>query len=874
MRVERLKSLAWIFALFVVVLIARLFQLQVLQAERWEREARISRLEKATLPFRRGRILDRQGVVLAVDRPSYDLYFRYRDFRRGHIYGQLLESLLLHGLEVEGGLVAVANQGEAYGEALLQLSGSDLMKMSSRTRGDFLFYLEGACQVERGPLRDQLRALVEAGDPRSLVQALPQLRDRLYQALAQAGRSWHILERTLGPEWTGLLLTKLEERRRTLDLMVSRAVVQSAAARALDQSPSSLRRVLAQVPLSEEPTSARIAVSELMGRWQLDGHSTDFAELLLARGEDAPERNPQAWLPGLRALEAHVRQVMPTDIAGLRKQETQRIHHLRVVSLVRDLSFDQVDLLAQQAKVYPGLYLQNITRRLYPEQLQPLLLGSVRLPSADDLANLSEDRNRYAELGRMFYRSPAEEAEFRQLQHRQLSNALRPDESKGADGVELVYEKVLRGQRGYLQLLKGGDEGLEPLELQFFSPQDGADVVLALDAALEKDAQLSIARVYQQTLANLRELWPNGPEPRAFRPDFPKVGMVLMDLENGETPLLTSVPTLSRQEVREQWNDLATLKQGSPLRQRAIGGGFHLPETPYPGSTFKAVTAAAALDFDSGLWNRAYECLGAYSPFANAKPLHCDARYGHNVITMRDALKKSCNIYFYKLAEEIGAEVLESYSRRLGFGHATGIELVRELPPEEEGGDSRWVGSTGLERGVNRLSSAEDMSRDRYLLMRVAIGQQGIQASPLQMARFYAWLATGKLYQPRLVRQGAGASPAMQPVDVPVLAERDRRRIIDALSAVCEERGGTAHLTGFPSSWGIVGKTGTAQIRQAENPIPTHAWFTGFFPRDNPRYAFAVLCENTGLHGGQIASFVLKDFLESESGQALLGVAQ
>lgn len=874
MRVERLKSLAWVFAILVGVLIARLFQLQILEGERWEREARISRLEKATLPFRRGRILDRQGVVLAVDRPSYDLYFRYRDFRRDHIYGQLLEALLLQGFEVEGGLVSMANQGEAYAEALLQLRGADLQQMPGSKRGDLLFYLEGACQVERGPLRDRLRALVEQGDPRSFAQAMPELRDKVYQALAHADRSWHILERTLGPEWTGLLLTQLEERRRVLEIMVGRAVVQSAAARALDESPYSLRRLLEKVTTSVEPTRERLAAVKLMERWELDGEVHNFARLILARAADAPERKAQAWLPGLRALEARIGQVVPTDIAGLRKQETQRIHHLRVVSLVRDLEFAQVDLLAQQASVYPGLYLQSVTRRLYPQEVQPLLLGSVRLPSAEDLASLSEDRNRYAELGRMFYRSPSEEAEFRQLQHRQLSNALRPDESKGADGVELVYEKVLRGQRGYLQLLKGGDEGLEPLELQFFSPQDGADVVLALDLALEQTAQESIARVYRQTLTNLRELWPNGPAPNAFDPEHPKVGMVLLDLATGETPLLTSLPTLSRQEVREQWDTLSTLKEGSPLRHRAIGGGFHLAETPYPGSTFKAVTAAAALDFDPNLWNREYECLGSYTPIPNGNVLRCDARYGHNVITMRDALKKSCNIYFYKLAEEIGAETLEGYARRLGFGRATGIELVRELPPEEEGGSSRWLGSTGLERGVNFLANAEDMKRDRLLLMRVAIGQQGIQASPLQMARFYGWLATGQLFQPRMVRQGAGASPAVAPPDVPRLAERDRRRIIDALNAVCDERGGTAHLTGFPSSWGMVGKTGTAQVSQIPTPVPTHAWFTGFFPQENPRYAFAVLCENTGLHGGQVASFVLKDFLESAEGQALLEIEQ
>ncbi len=214
--------------------------------------------------------------------------------------------------------------------------------------------------------------------------------------------------------------------------------------------------------------------------------------------------------------------------------------------------------------------------------------------------------------------------------------------------------------------------------------------------------------------------------------------------------------------------------------------------------------------------------------------------------------------------------MLHDYAQRLGFGHATGIELVSQMPPTDPSGKARWSGDAALERGVNYLAPLDWMQRDRLLTMRTAIGQQGIQASPLQMARFYAWLASGELPTPRLVREGAGLSPAAPPMQVPVLPERDRRRIVQALFEVSYDQEGTAFRTNFPGSWGIVGKTGTAQVRQGANPVPTHAWFTGFFPRDRPRYAFAVMCENTGLHGGQVASFVLKELLASEEGRLLL----
>ncbi|MHC4838235.1 MAG: penicillin-binding transpeptidase domain-containing protein [Planctomycetota bacterium] len=865
MRIERLKRLAWVFAVLVGVMVGRLFQLQVIQAERWEREARLSRLDRDTLPFRRGRILDRDGEVLAEDRPSYDLYFRYRDFRREHVFGQLIEGLLLLEVEVPGGLVAMSTQGEAYADLLLNLTGADLAAMPGSRRGDLLFYLKGAAEADRGPVEDALDALVEGADPRPLALALPPLSAGIDRRLDQARRDWQVLERTLGPEWEGLLLTRLEERRRKLALMVARAIVQEAAARATDLAPWQLR---ARIDPIDEEGAALLA--RLAARWQLQGDPADLATLLLAKESQAPDGDPDRWLAPLRALELQVARTQATDISGLRKGQTQRVHHLRVVSLVRDLDFSQVDLLAQMASTYPGLYLQAVTRRLYPGEVQPLVIGSVRLPTAEDLAAVQAERDRYRELGRMFYRSAAEEAEFRRLQHRQLSQALRPDESTGREGVERVYEAALRGQRGYVQVLKGGDEGLEPLELRFSPPQDGADVVLALDAALERAALEAIATTYARTLDTLRTLWPTAPPADRFDPERPKVGLVLLDLATGEVPLLTSTPTIAREEVRERWDELKDLRLGSPLRQRALGGGFPQDETPYPGSTFKALTAAAALSVDPNLWEQTYECLGTYTPIPNGNRLKCDARYGHDEIGMHLALVKSCNIYFYKLAERIGPEVLHDYAQRLGFGHATGIELVSQMPPTDPSGEPRWSGDAALERRVNYLAPLPDMQRDRLLTMRTAIGQQGIQASPLQMARFYAWLATGELPTPRLVREGAGLSPAAPPMEVPVLPERERRRIVQALFEVSYDQEGTAFRTDFPASWGIVGKTGTAQVRQGANPVPTHAWFTGFFPRDRPRYAFAVMCENTGLHGGQVASFVLKELLASEEGRLLL----
>jgi penicillin-binding protein 2 len=211
---------------------------------------------------------------------------------------------------------------------------------------------------------------------------------------------------------------------------------------------------------------------------------------------------------------------------------------------------------------------------------------------------------------------------------------------------------------------------------------------------------------------------------------------------------------------------------------------------------------------------------------------------------MRDALKKSCNIYFYKLARDLGPAPIYHLAKSLGFGSATGFEVP------------------ALEKGANYLVDFETLSNNSMRLMRTAIGQVGVHASPLQMARLYGWLATSTLPSASIVVEGGGASPAVDTREVLALPGSYREQIAEALSAVNYELGGTAYKTQFPMKWQIVGKTGTSQVSLGTSPQPTHAWFTGYFPANNPQYSFAIMCENTGLHGGQIASFILKEFLQ------------
>ncbi|MHC4379919.1 MAG: penicillin-binding transpeptidase domain-containing protein, partial [Planctomycetota bacterium] len=658
-----------------------------------------------------------------------------------------------------------------------------------------------------------------------------------------------------------------------------RGALQGAAAQALGESSATLRGRLLRSGEKRDQT-----LIALRTQWNLEATPAALGALLWPlqdrESQFLEEMEAQALGSLLDDYLTGIEASFPEDAKGQRRNQVRRVHHDRVVVMRRDLDFPLVDLLAQQHEDYPGLFLMEVARRIYPDDVSPLLVGATRQVNPDETDEYEAIQDRFVALRRLFHRTPEQEAEFRQIRDRLWSDTLRPDETRGATGVELVYEEQLRGSRGYLQVLEAGEEDGLPLELLFSPPRNGTDIVLSLDSAMEKAAQRVVEKVYRDTPGRLSDQFPETPDAafHAFDAGHPRVGFALLDLRTGETPLVMSTPTFTREEYRRDYARLRDIRAGSPLRNRALGGGYYAAETPFPGSTFKPLVAAAALQGDPTLWNRIYHCAGFIEPIPGGRALKCDSRWGHGDVAMREALKKSCNVYFYLLAEEIGAAAIHHYARGLGFDRPTGMELVQFDPTASAvhpfldlEGDAR------LERNANYLDDLASLDRSTVRLMSTAIGQVGVQASPLQMARFYGWLATGELLQPRLVQSGGGGSPARVGAEVPTVAPGQRARILDALSAVSYEEGGTAERTSFPADWGIVGKTGTAQVAAAAGDgglAPTHAWFTGFFPADEPRYAFAVLCENTGLHGGQVASFILKEFLQTPEAASLLGSQQ
>ncbi len=379
---------------------------------------------------------------------------------------------------------------------------------------------------------------------------------------------------------------------------------------------------------------------------------------------------------------------------------------------------------------------------------------------------------------------------------------LRPGDLLGKAGVEKVAEEALRG-------VDGGDQievdarGRRVRTLGTVPPRPGRDVWLTLDLDLQRAAEKALGD-------------------RAG-------SVVALDPSTGDVLALVSHPAydpnlLTGPLSAKAWSDL--IDPASPQHNRAITSQYP------PGSLFKIITAAAALE--SGACDPAsvFRCDGAYR--VGDWTLHCWRREGHGRVDFLHGFAQSCNVMLAALGRKVGPDALAEMARRFGLGEACGIDLPGEAPglvptPEwkRRARQEPWyVGDT----------------------CQMAIGQGDCLATPLQMARAVAAVANGgTLVRPRLISRIAGEQPLDRSTSGRSIGLR--QETIAALRAGLQAvvaPGGTAAGMATPR-YGIAGKTGTAQ---APKGLP-YAWFAGYAPSDSrladqPQLAVAVIVE----HGG------------------------
>jgi len=419
----------------------------------------------------------------------------------------------------------------------------------------------------------------------------------------------------------------------------------------------------------------------------------------------------------------------------------------------------------------------------------------------------------------------------------------------GKDGVEETYDEYLRGQDGYFRQVVDalGQACDDPVKcaVRRVKPQQGQQLQLTLDLALEKAGVDAVRRGVAAAAGN-------GSQAGAF---------VAMDPRNGEILALGSVPSFdanlfAKPISQEKFDALNSEEAGTPLVNRAIAG-------VYPtGSTFKLITATAALE--SGLIDPGSVITDNGSVTYGTTRFQNAGNVVNGTIGIVKALTVSSDVFFYTLGNRMypqAGQVLQTWARRLGLGHQTGIDLPGEFPGLVP--DAKWrnEGFSDYERcrkkfGLGYQSQAALFKCggiDRpYTLgdnVNLSVGQGDLQATPLQMAVAYAAVANGgTVVRPHLgkeVQDGQGI-PQQQLKAAPRkkldISETTSATILEGLRLAASAPDGTSAdvFKGVPLD--VYGKTGTAE----RGVDADQSWYVAYVPHQTRPIVVAVTIEKGG----------------------------
>jgi peptidoglycan glycosyltransferase len=316
--------------------------------------------------------------------------------------------------------------------------------------------------------------------------------------------------------------------------------------------------------------------------------------------------------------------------------------------------------------------------------------------------------------------------------------------------------------------------------------------------------------------------------------------VVALEPATGRVRVMASTPSFDPNELRDA-RDTQALSDGSALNRTTLG------QYP-PGSTFKVVTAVAAID--SGKYTKDTQVDGSSPKTISGAPLNNFNNEQFGRIPLTDALTNSVNTVWAQVGVDVGRQTMQKYMERFGFYERVPVDL----PAEERGRSGVQV--AGREGFVPVTSGAVDLGR-------VAIGQGGLLATPLQMAQVASAVANdGELRTPTLTervvdRDGRTVERIEPETESEVMKASTAREVGDMMADVVREGTGTAAaLEGIS----VAGKTGTAE-RDIQRGINT-PWFIGFAPRDTPKIAIAVTLESERGQGGVLAAPIAKQVLQ------------
>lgn len=385
-------------------------------------------------------------------------------------------------------------------------------------------------------------------------------------------------------------------------------------------------------------------------------------------------------------------------------------------------------------------------------------------------------------------------------------------EKNGVSGIEKSYNSLL-------------SQAASTVSVRFFANANGG-IMLGEDIAVEGNeiSKTGVALTIDRDIQQIAELALDNSEVEC-------AAAVVIEIENGAIRASVSRPAFDQNNIAASLND-----ENSPLINRAF-----LPFSV--GSVFKPVIAAAALEcgIDEGF---EYNCTG--SVIQNGVTFNCHKDTGHGVLDLQGAVANSCNTYFIALALEIGADDIVETAEKFGFGQET-------------------VFADGIKSASGVLPSADELD-SKAATANFSFGQGSLLATPVQICSMMAAIARDGVYiQPYLIEGEVDSGGNLTRIkgyseNRQIISENTARKLQKYLQKVVENGSGRRAASEFVS---VAGKTATAQTGKSENGEEIYnAWFAGYFPAENPKYAVAILKENGG-EGALSCAPVFKAIAES-----------
>lgn len=474
------------------------------------------------------------------------------------------------------------------------------------------------------------------------------------------------------------------------------------------------------------------------------------------------------------------------------------------VPVASDLTWEHIAAFAANAPALPGITAERGFKRAYPKGNEfAHIVGYVGPVSDFDLSRI-DDPDPLLRIPKFLI---------------------------GKNGVEANTDLSLRGSAG-IRRIEVNAVGRVMRELEHSDGTPGQDLQLTIDARVQKRTT-EIISVQNSASA------------------------VIMDVQNGDILAAASVPTFDPNKFVNgisvsDWNSLNN-NRFRPMLNKAVSGQYP------PGSTFKMIVALAALEENVVGASERIFCPGHMDQ--SGRRFHCWRRGGHGSVNLVEAVRSSCDVYFYEVAKRVGIDRISEIAKQFGLGTRHDVPLpavysgtVPNVDWKRNRFDQPWrIGDT----------------------LNAGIGQGYVLATPLELAVMTARLATGRAVTPRLVHaqnQVPLETPQAEPLSIqPQHFELIRRGMFD----VSNNPRGTAYWhRPWTDAYKIAGKTGTAQVRRItleerargvikNEDLPwerrDHGLFVAYAPYDAPKYAVAVVCEHGG--GSGSAAPLARDIL-------------